>query len=79
MKSFKRYLNKKEDKKTFDNMFSIARLYNSACFYASNPIRVYPIMMSIILPLQGFKRKKFDDCFSFDFNEIDNNENTIFF
>jgi hypothetical protein len=42
-KSYKRYLNKKGDKKAFDNMFSIARLYNSACSYAVNPIRIYPI------------------------------------
>ena len=29
-------------------MFSIARLYNSACSYSVNPIRIYPIFMSII-------------------------------
>ncbi len=46
-KSYGRYLNK-NDRKLFDNMFSIARLYNSACSYAVNPIRIYPIMMSIV-------------------------------
>ena len=46
-KMFRKYLNKK-DKKAFDDMFSIARLYNSACSYDSIPIRIYPIMMSII-------------------------------
>jgi hypothetical protein len=31
----------------FDNMFSIAQLYNSACSYtATNPIRIQPIFMS---------------------------------
>jgi len=30
-------------------MFSIANLYNSACSNAVNPIRIHPIMMSIIL------------------------------
>lgn len=30
-------------------MFSIARLYNSACSYSSISIRIYPIMMSIAL------------------------------
>jgi hypothetical protein len=30
-------------------MFSIARLYNSACSYAANSIRIYPIMISIVL------------------------------
>src|SRR5215211_5851321 len=29
-------------------MFSIARLYNSACSNATIPIRIYPIMMLII-------------------------------
>ena len=46
-KSFRKYLNK-NDKKAFDNMFSISRLYNSACSYSVIPIRIYPIMMSIV-------------------------------
>jgi len=37
----------KNDRKAFKEMFSIGRLYNSACSYASIPIRIYPIMMSI--------------------------------
>jgi hypothetical protein len=47
-KSFRKYLNK-NDKKAFDDMFSIARLYNSACSYAAIPIRIHPIMISIAL------------------------------
>ena len=31
-----------------DKMFFIAHLYNSACSYAANPIRIHPIFMSII-------------------------------
>ena len=46
-KSFQKYLDK-SDRKVFDNMFSIARMYNSACSYAANPIRINPIFMSII-------------------------------
>jgi hypothetical protein len=46
-KPFKKYLNKK-DKKAFDDMFSIARLYNSVCSYSLIPLRIYPIMMSIV-------------------------------
>jgi hypothetical protein len=38
----------KSDRKTFDNMFSIAHIYNSACSYAAKPIRIQPIFMSII-------------------------------
>jgi hypothetical protein len=48
-KSSRKYLNKKNDKKAFDDMFSISRLYNSACSYAANSIRIHPIMMSIVL------------------------------
>ena len=47
-KLFANYLNKK-DRKAFKEMFSIARLYNSACSYASIPIRIHPIMISIAL------------------------------
>jgi hypothetical protein len=47
-KKFRQALDK-SDRKIFDNMFSIARLYNSACcYYAANPIRIQPIFMSII-------------------------------
>jgi hypothetical protein len=46
-KQFRQALDK-QDRKAFDNMFSIARLYNSACSYAANPIRIQPIFMSII-------------------------------
>ena len=46
-KKFRQALDK-SDRKIFDNMFSIAHLYNSACSYAANPIRIQPIFMSII-------------------------------
>ena len=46
-KQFRQALDK-QDRKLFDNMFSIAHLYNSACSYAANPIRIQPIFMSII-------------------------------
>ncbi|HET7148589.1 MAG TPA: hypothetical protein VFI73_08845 [Candidatus Nitrosopolaris sp.] len=39
----------KSDRKIFDEMFSISHLYNSACSYSANPIRIRPIFMSIIL------------------------------
>ena len=38
----------KSDRKIFDEMFSISHLYNSICSYAVNPIRIWPIFMSII-------------------------------
>jgi hypothetical protein len=38
----------KSDRRIFDEMFSISHLYNSACSYAANPIRIRPISMSII-------------------------------
>ncbi len=46
-KTFRNYLDK-SDRKKFDEMFSIAHLYNSASSYIANPIRIYPILMSII-------------------------------
>jgi hypothetical protein len=38
----------KSDRKAFDDMFSIAHLYNSASSFAAKPIRIQPIFMSII-------------------------------
>ncbi len=46
-KVFHKSLNK-SDRKVFDNMFDIAHLYNSACSYIANPIRINPIFISII-------------------------------
>jgi hypothetical protein len=39
----------KSDRKRFDEMFDIPRLYTSACSYAVQPVRLYPILMSILL------------------------------
>ena len=47
-KQYRKFLNNKNDRKVFDNMFSTAMLYNSASSYAAIPIRIYPIMMSIV-------------------------------
>jgi hypothetical protein len=38
----------KSDRKIFDEIFSIAHLYNSESSYAAKPIRIQPIVMSII-------------------------------
>jgi hypothetical protein len=46
-KSFRNSLDK-SDRKIFDEIFSIARLYNSASSYAAKSIRTQPIFMSII-------------------------------
>ena len=48
-KLFRKYLKNKNEKKLFTHMFLTANLYNSACSNAVNPIRIHPIMMSIIL------------------------------
>jgi hypothetical protein len=39
----------KSDRKKFDEMFDIPRFYTSACSYAVQPVRLYPILMSILL------------------------------
>ena len=46
-KSFRRALDKK-DRKLFDEMWDLTTLYNSAMSYAANPVRIRPILMSII-------------------------------
>jgi hypothetical protein len=39
----------RSDRKKFDDMFDIPRLYISACSYAVQRVRLYPILMSILL------------------------------
>jgi hypothetical protein len=46
-KEFRQALDK-SDRKMFDNMFSIAHLYNSASSFPAKPIRIQPIFTSII-------------------------------
>jgi hypothetical protein len=36
----------KSDRKKFDEMWDIPRLYTSACSYAVQLVRLYPILMS---------------------------------
>ena len=39
----------KSDRKLFDQMWDLTALYNSAKSYFANPIRIYPILMSMLL------------------------------
>jgi hypothetical protein len=50
LKEWKEFRNRlgKSDKKLFDMMHATCHLYDSACMYAANPIRIQPIFMSII-------------------------------
>ncbi len=41
-------------------MFDISRLYTSACSYAVQPVRLYPILMSILL----YHFKQLTQCIS---------------
>jgi hypothetical protein len=50
----------KSDRKKFDDMFDIPRLYTSACSYAIQPVRLYPILMSVLL----FIFKELTQCIS---------------
>ena len=45
-KEYRKFLNS-NDRKIFDDLFTVATLYNSASSYAAIPIRIHPIMMSI--------------------------------
>jgi hypothetical protein len=46
-KEYRRYLGKRE-RKAFDEMFAIVRLYISACSNAVNPIRIHVIIATIL-------------------------------
>jgi hypothetical protein len=39
----------KHDRKEFDSMFADARLYISACSYATKPVRVQAVLMALAL------------------------------
>jgi hypothetical protein len=47
-KLYRKYLRNKNEKRLFTNMFSIGTLYNFACSNAVIPIRIFPILMSIV-------------------------------
>lgn len=46
---FRNALHDKSDRKDFDKMFDIPRLYTSACSNSAQIIRLHPILMSILL------------------------------
>lgn len=39
----------RSERKQFDKIFATSRLYISACSYATKPVLIQPILMSIIL------------------------------
>ena len=76
-KLFRKYLRNKNEKKLFTHMFSIANLYNSACSNAVNPIRIHPIMMSIILHHYMMLKERTSSFVGFD-NTSDDHNNDIY-
>ena len=48
-KPFRNAMYDKSDRKEFDRMFDIPRLYTSACSASVQIIRIHPILMSILL------------------------------
>jgi len=84
--NFRKYLNinnsnKNHYKKIFKEIFSIANLYNSACSNAVNPIRIHPIMMSIILHHYKMLKERelkddHDNDNDDDINDYNNNINS---
>jgi hypothetical protein len=58
-------------------MFSIARLYNSACSYSVIPIRIYPIMMSIVFHHYKILKNRLNSHIFFSKNEDNINQNSI--
>jgi len=73
-KLFRKYLRNKNEKKLFTRMFSIVNLYNSACSNAVNPIRIHPIIMSIILHHYKMLKKRTSSFDEFDNSSKDNND-----
>ena len=59
-------------------MFSIANLYNSACSNAVNPIRIHPIMMSIILHHYKMIKERTSSFVGFYNSSNDDNNNDIY-
>ena len=78
-KSFTKYLNN-NDRKAFKEMFSMAMLYNSNCSYASIPIRIYPIMTSIVFHHYKILKGLLDSniSYSLDKEDINNNNHNHF-
>jgi hypothetical protein len=76
-KQYRKYLNK-IDRTEFDKMFSIATLYNSASSYAAIPIRLHPIMISLVF--YHYKTLKGKNCnillLGFNDLQIDNDNNS---
>lgn len=48
-RSWKKFRNAldKHDRKEFDSMFADARLYISACSYATKPVRIQAVLMAL--------------------------------
>jgi hypothetical protein len=46
-KPFRQALDK-SDRKLFDEMWELTALYNSAMSYCANPVRIFPILMSML-------------------------------
>jgi hypothetical protein len=57
-KPFRNALDKSERKK-FDEMFDIPRFYISVCSYSVQYVRLHPILMSSLIPLQTANRMHF--------------------
>jgi len=76
-KFYRKYLRNKNEKKLFTHMFLIANLYNSACSNAVNPIRIHPIMMSIILHHYKMLKERTFSFVGFDNSPKDNEDNDI--
>jgi hypothetical protein len=80
-KLFRKYLRNRNEKKLFTHMFSIGALYNSACSNAVNPIRIFPILMSITFHHYNILKERVHSGFDSSSNADDikyyNNNSTI--
>jgi hypothetical protein len=77
-KLFRKYLKDKNEKKLFTHMFLTANLYNSACSNAVNPIKIHPIMMSILLHHYKMLKEQTSSFDGLDNSSNDDNNNDIY-
>ena len=75
-KEYRNFLNA-NDRKIFDNLFTVATLYNSASSYAAIPIRIHPIMMSIVFHHYKILKEKNKTMSEINDQQLDIKESNI--
>ncbi len=75
-KQFRLLLDKK-DRKMFDQMFDIVKLYNTACMMAVKPVLIHAVLMSIIFHHYKQLRNMVDELENKDAEKLDSQAFTL--